>query len=453
MRCMTWLRAVLVTAVVLSQSLSAHAAPEIGWWWNPDESGRGFFVESRDDLIYVAGYFYDEDGRAKWLVAGGPNSDPYRYDGRLLEYANGQTLLGDYKPPSAPVDRGPISLRFTDDRHGTLTWPGGTIAIQRHEFGEGVAAFRPDSGWWWNEAESGRGYSVEVQGSSFFMVGFMYDDAGKPLWYFSAGPMASPTSFAGAILQFANGQTMTGSYHPPSAPVKVGDLAVDFTGIDTADFEFTGEVASRLQPEGVKTVIIEVKREFPAKPTYTPAERYAGTFHQTAVLKYTSAVQGQSIITVITVDVKGTVTWDNGGLPDLPSAGDKFRKPSYTYSPVLPQSPVDVTYTQTQDGAGAHCAGSFTDNLVDNGSTLRVNGYAQYRGEIKFKELNKTFELKCTYEDGGMLTSTIPALVEALIPLKGAAVPGGIDYKTLAPQHPAPFITVTRSYTFAAITP
>ena len=100
MRCMTWLRAVLVTAVVLSQSLSAHAAPEIGWWWNPDESGRGFFVESRDDLIYVAGYFYDEDGRAKWLVAGGPNSDPYRYDGRLLEYANGQTLLGDYKPPS-----------------------------------------------------------------------------------------------------------------------------------------------------------------------------------------------------------------------------------------------------------------------------------------------------------------------------------------------------------------
>ena len=451
MRCASLLRILLV--VVAFSSVPAQAAPEVGWWWNPNESGRGFFVESRDDLIYVAGYFYDEDGRAKWLVSGGPNGTPYAYDGRLLEYANGQTLLGDYKPPNAPVDRGAISLRFTDDRHGTLTWPGGTIAIQRHAFGEGAAAFQPDSGWWWNEAESGRGYSVEVQGNSFFMVGFMYDDAGKPLWYFSAGPMGSPTSFAGAILQFANGQTMTGSYHPPSAPVKVGDLAVDFTGIDTADFEFTGEVASRLQPEGVKSVVIEVKREFPAKPTYTPAERYAGTFHQTNVLNFKSSVQGQSIVTVITVDIKGTVTWDNGGLPDLPSPADKFRKPSYTYSPVLPQSPVTLTYTQTQDGGGSHCSGGFTDMLVDNGSTLRVNAYAQYVGEIKFVEVAKTFEIKCVSDDGRTDTATVPALAETNIPLKGAAVPGGIDYKTLKPLHPVPSISVTRSYTFAAITP
>ncbi|MFO1312965.1 MAG: hypothetical protein U1F41_12970 [Burkholderiales bacterium] len=91
----------------------ARAAPEVGWWWNPNESGRGFFVESQNGIIYIAGYFYEPDGRATWLVAGGPNSDSYNYQGQLLAFASGQTLGGPYRPPQAPVAVGQVGIEFT----------------------------------------------------------------------------------------------------------------------------------------------------------------------------------------------------------------------------------------------------------------------------------------------------------------------------------------------------
>ena len=74
---------------------AAVAAPQAGWWWNPAESGRGFFIESQGGIFYMAAYLYADDGRARWLVAGGPNADPYHYTGRLLAYANGTLLCND----------------------------------------------------------------------------------------------------------------------------------------------------------------------------------------------------------------------------------------------------------------------------------------------------------------------------------------------------------------------
>ena len=195
---MTFLRKVLRHACVVCalslQSGNVTAEPENGWWWNPSESGRGFFIESTGGVIYLAGYFYADDGRATWLSSGGPNPDRYLYRGTLQSYRNGQTLFGDYRPPDPAVDVGPVEVKFTDDTHGTITWPGGTVPIERHAFGvdEEIPIdllvlgfydppFKPETGWWWNDAESGRGFSVEVQGSHMFAVSFMYDEAGNPL--------------------------------------------------------------------------------------------------------------------------------------------------------------------------------------------------------------------------------------------------------------------------------
>ena len=115
---------------------SAFAEPQNGWWWNPDESGRGYFIEMTDGLMYLAGYFYDANGRATWLSSGGAVANPYSYSGVLQSYRDGQSVFGSYRPPAAPVDAGPVSVTFSDDRHGTLTWPGGTVEIERLVFGE-----------------------------------------------------------------------------------------------------------------------------------------------------------------------------------------------------------------------------------------------------------------------------------------------------------------------------
>jgi hypothetical protein len=207
---------------------SASAEPENGWWWNPDESGRGFFIEATGGVFYVGGYFYEADGRTTWLSSGGVVTDPYRYASTLQAYRDGQTMFGNYRAPTH-VDVGPMVVQFDTDTSGTITWPGGVIPIQRHVFGTGAAPFQPETGWWWNEAESGRGYSVEVQGPNAFVVAFMYDEGGNPVWHFSAGPMATATRYDGDWLQFSGGQTLAGPYRPPHVPQKIGRLAIDFT--------------------------------------------------------------------------------------------------------------------------------------------------------------------------------------------------------------------------------
>jgi len=234
----------------------ASAEPQNGWWWNPSESGRGFFIEERNGLIYLGGYFYEDNGRATWLTSGGPLTDPYLYQGTLQRYQNGQSVFGAYRPPGPAVDVGPVTLKFTDDSHGTLTWPGGTVPIERQIFDEeepipaAVFAlfdppFRPLSGWWWNEAESGTGFSLEVRGNNLFVVAFMYDDAGLPIWYFTAGPMSSPTHYEGDWLLFADGQTMTGPYRPPSTPQKLGRVIVDFSAEDEGTIAYTDSTAAK----------------------------------------------------------------------------------------------------------------------------------------------------------------------------------------------------------------
>src|SRR6185295_13646145 len=128
------LRRILCQATLLACTLGgagpAGAEPRNGWWWNANESGRGFFIEMTGGVIYLGGYFYDDSGRATWLTSGGVVTDPYRYSGTLQSYRNGETLFGGYRAPDPAVDVGPVVVEFADDEHGSITWPGGTIPIE-----------------------------------------------------------------------------------------------------------------------------------------------------------------------------------------------------------------------------------------------------------------------------------------------------------------------------------
>jgi hypothetical protein len=210
-------------------------APQTGWWWNPNEGGRGFSIESRGNKLFMAGYFYDVSGRATWMTSGGYTAlDGSLYnEGTLLSYVNGQTLTGSYKQPPLPTAGGTITLTFSDARHGTMFWPGGTVAIERADTLLGSAttqpAFVPENGWWWNANESGRGYFMEFKNSFAFIASYMYDESGNPLWYLSSGNMPNAQVFQSNWTQYANGQTMTGAYKPPGAPAPAGSLSIQFS--------------------------------------------------------------------------------------------------------------------------------------------------------------------------------------------------------------------------------
>lgn len=184
----------------------------------------------------MAGYLYESSGRATWYTSAGPITNNTLYQGTLQSFGNGQTLTGLYKTNSlVNADAGNVTIQFSDATHGTLTWPGGTIPIERYVFGAGASSFQPESGWWWNESESGRGFTLEVQGNKLFIEGYMYDDQGNPIWYISAGNMTSATLYQGQWEQYANGQTLTGSYKKPDqVNGNVGSITIEFTSRTTA---------------------------------------------------------------------------------------------------------------------------------------------------------------------------------------------------------------------------
>ena len=255
------------------------AAPQVGWYWNPNESGRGFFVESQNGITFIGAYLYDADGHAKWLIAGGPNDDPYNFSGDLIYKTNGQTLFGPYAAPGDAIVVGRLTVHFSDDTHATLTWPGGTVQIERQIFGAGNPAFQAASGWWWNPDESGSGYSIEVQGDKLFMVGFMYDDTGRPVWILSAGTVSDAKTYHGTVLQFANGQTMSGPYQPPSAPANVATVDITLDAPDSGTLAFSDATGSKVHVKRQRRT--PIRREF-APPPYTYPLAFQGTFSYTA---------------------------------------------------------------------------------------------------------------------------------------------------------------------------
>jgi hypothetical protein len=271
--------ACLLGGLISLGSTLLQAAPEAGWWWNPNESGRGFFLEVQGPRMFMSGYFYGEDGRATWLVSNDPMPEANSYDGRLLAFRNGQSLAGDYRHPEAAVDAGAVSLRFSDDRHGTLTWAGGNVAIERYQFQHGGnASFQPKTGWWWNPDESGRGYSIEMQGDHMFIGAYMYDAAGNPVWYVADALMQSPNVFRADLLQFAHGQTLAGAYRAPTPPAVAGTLTVDFSAPNRAEVTLSDDKSAKGRRKS--TV---VKQYEPMVAIYPP-KFWVGGFESTTIL-------------------------------------------------------------------------------------------------------------------------------------------------------------------------
>ncbi len=110
--------------------------PENGWWWNADESGRGFFLEIKNNFMFIAGYMYEADGRPVWYVAQNPMTTPQSFSSTWLQVANGQTMTGVYKKPVILNGNvGPVSILFSDASHAVMTLPGGKqLSITRQRF-------------------------------------------------------------------------------------------------------------------------------------------------------------------------------------------------------------------------------------------------------------------------------------------------------------------------------
>lgn len=85
------------------------------------------------------------------------------------------------------------------------------------------------SGWWWNAAESGRGFAVERQGNQLFTAAFLYEDDGAASWYTSQmTQVGTSLVFSGNVTRHSGGQTLLGSYRAPTSTVQLGVATLTF---------------------------------------------------------------------------------------------------------------------------------------------------------------------------------------------------------------------------------
>jgi YVTN family beta-propeller protein len=244
---------------------------ESGWWWNPAQGGRGYFIDSQSPLMYFGALMYDTSGRETWYVATGtiiPTGAGCVLNSALQTYSGGQTLTGAYHPPTSSSSAGTATITFADATHATASLPGETIPLQRYTYADnGTQTPRgpadPRTGIYWNPSEGGRGYGVELQNGVLYMVAWMYDAAGNPIWYVS-GPEAAgiaphnesehfrrpidhcctgvgipppppPPPYLGNWAQYANGQSLAGPYRSPSVVnAAAGSMTLQFFSTTSA---------------------------------------------------------------------------------------------------------------------------------------------------------------------------------------------------------------------------
>jgi hypothetical protein len=150
---------------------------------------------------------------------------------------------------------------------------------------------------------------VEIQGEHAFVVAFMYEETGDPIWYFTAGPMSSPTRFEGDWLEFSGGQTLAGPYRPPAAPRNLGRVTIDFVAADDATIAFTESALAKGHAKRVKSGNGRTTRgqpQFPA-PTWNDHDDFWPTFNCTvdvAIHTEDSVNHGNDLPSVYTLDEK-----------------------------------------------------------------------------------------------------------------------------------------------------
>ncbi len=107
-----------------------------------------------------------------------------------------------------------------------------------------ASAMLPESGWYWNPAESGRGFNIEVQDDKLFAAAFVYAPDGTAIWYVAGGQMSSDRTFSAPMFRTAGGQCIGCAYGGAPVLTQEGNLSITFTTPESASITALGVTMS-----------------------------------------------------------------------------------------------------------------------------------------------------------------------------------------------------------------
>lgn len=148
----------LLACLLLAMPFAANAQaiyPEDGWWWNPDESGRGYLVERQNDTIFMTSFHYNDLGEPEWLTITGDFVPDTESDsiigtmtGEVLKFTDGQCIGCEYTAPVSTIsEQDPATLMFYSNQSATLEWSGEVIEIERYFWGWEDNVAQLDGNW------------------------------------------------------------------------------------------------------------------------------------------------------------------------------------------------------------------------------------------------------------------------------------------------------------------
>jgi hypothetical protein len=99
----------------------------------------------------------------------------------------------------------------------------------------------PTQGLWWNPNESGRGYQIDLQGSTMIVTTYVYEESGDPIWYLSSGTYDHASSTFSSVYDiYANGQCFGCDYVAPAHTGNAGPITIVFSTNQTATLTYPG---------------------------------------------------------------------------------------------------------------------------------------------------------------------------------------------------------------------
>lgn len=123
----------------------------------------------------------------------------------------------------------------------------------------------PQDGYWWNPAESGRGFTIETQGEIVAVTHYVYDTQGRAIFQQTAGTWnAAAGELVTGLLSFSGGQCIGCAYTAPTA-----------TNLGNATLRFTNTISGEIiYPNGTRVAISRYDYGYPA-----PEDKLLGTWN------------------------------------------------------------------------------------------------------------------------------------------------------------------------------
>ncbi len=240
------------TASANSVIPASSPGPLSGIWWNPSESGWGIDFTQRNNIVFVAWYSYDAAGKPKWYVAphcalpAGASSSGACSE--TVYEVTGPKFFGfAFDPAAAQVTPiGSLQLSFQNGNAGTMTYSvagqSRAVTIARQPFPSGdIAPPVNFTDLWWDPTQSGWGVAITHQFKTMFLAWYVYDSAGKPVWYVASNCDASvgDAGCSGKVYR-TTGPAFGPDFDPAQVRVvEVGTASVAFTDPNNGTLNFS----------------------------------------------------------------------------------------------------------------------------------------------------------------------------------------------------------------------